>query len=104
VAFRRSRRDGMAPPSGCRVFRRTFIDCVTCCRHYAHPSRRSQNMGRGDFMSTPFTVSRALSVSGLVPFEAKLLLAHVLGRDRAWLAAHADETVASEQAQAFDAL
>jgi len=55
-------------------------------------------------MSTPTTVSRALAASGLVPFEAKLLLAHVLGRDRAWLAAHADETVASEQAKAFDAL
>lgn len=55
-------------------------------------------------MSTPFTVSRALAASGLVPFEAKLLLAHVLGRDRAWLAAHADETVAIDQAKAFDAL
>jgi release factor glutamine methyltransferase len=61
-------------------------------------------MGRGDFMSTPFTVSRALSVSGLVPFEAKLLLAHVLGRDRAWLAAHADEAVSAEQGKIFDAL
>jgi release factor glutamine methyltransferase len=55
-------------------------------------------------MSTPITVSRALAASGLVPFEAKLLLAHVLGRDRAWLAAHADETVAIDQAKAFDAL
>lgn len=55
-------------------------------------------------MSTPITVSRALSVSGLVPFEAKLLLAHVLGRDRAWLAAHADEAVNAEQAKTFDAL
>ena len=55
-------------------------------------------------MSTPTTVSRALAASGLVPFEAKLLLAHVLGRDRAWLAAHANETVAIEQAKAFDAL
>ena len=55
-------------------------------------------------MSTPFTVSRALSASGLVPFEAKLLLAHVLGRDRAWLAAHADEAMTAEQAKTFDAL
>ena len=55
-------------------------------------------------MSMPFTISRALSASGLVPFEAKLLLAHVLGRDRAWLAAHADEAVTAEQAKAFDAL
>ena len=55
-------------------------------------------------MSTPFTVSSALSVSGLVPFEAKLLLAHVLGRDRTWLAAHADDAVNAEQAKTFDAL
>jgi release factor glutamine methyltransferase len=55
-------------------------------------------------MSTPFTVSRALSASGLVPFEAKLLLGHVLGRDRAWLAAHADEVMTAEQAKTFDAL
>ena len=55
-------------------------------------------------MSAPITVSRALAASGLVPFEAKLLLAHVLGRDRAWLAAHTDETIAIDQAKAFDAL
>ncbi len=55
-------------------------------------------------MSTSLTVSRALSASGLVPFEARLLLAHVLRRDRAWLAAHADETVTAEQAKIFDAL
>ena len=55
-------------------------------------------------MSTPSTVSRALSASGLVPVEARLLLAHVLGRDRAWLAAHADETLTAEQAKIFDAL
>lgn len=55
-------------------------------------------------MSTPFTVSRALAASGLVPFEARLLLAHVLGRDRAWLAAHADDVVAAQEAKTFDAL
>ena len=55
-------------------------------------------------MSDSFTVSRALAASGLVPFEAKLLLAHVLGRDRAWLAAHADEAMSAEQAKRFDAL
>ncbi|HEX4522050.1 MAG TPA: peptide chain release factor N(5)-glutamine methyltransferase [Casimicrobiaceae bacterium] len=55
-------------------------------------------------MSTPITVSRALSASGLVPFEAKLLLAHVLGRDRAWLAAHAGEGISAEQAKTFEAL
>lgn len=55
-------------------------------------------------MSTPLTVSRALAASGLVPFEAKLLLGHALGRDRAWLAAHADDVVAAQEAKAFDAL
>lgn len=55
-------------------------------------------------MSSSITVSRALAASGLVPSEAKLLLAHVLGRDRAWLAAHTDEAIAIDRAKAFDAL
>jgi len=50
------------------------------------------------------TVSAALAMSGLVPFEAKVLLAHVMERDRAWLAAHPDSTLTREQAIAFDAL
>src|SRR5271166_4732618 len=50
------------------------------------------------------TVSAALAMSGLVPFEAKLLLAHVIGRDRAWLASHRDAPLTREQAHAFDAL
>jgi release factor glutamine methyltransferase len=53
---------------------------------------------------TPATVSAALAMSGLVPFEAKLLLAHVLDRDRAWLAAHREAPLTREQALAFDAL
>jgi release factor glutamine methyltransferase len=52
----------------------------------------------------PATVSAALAMSGLVPFEARLLLAHVIGRDRAWLAAHGDAGLTREQAVAFDAL
>jgi release factor glutamine methyltransferase len=52
----------------------------------------------------PATVSAALALSGLVPFEAKLLLAHVIDRDRAWLAAHGDAQLTREQALAFDAL
>ncbi|HEY2862195.1 MAG TPA: peptide chain release factor N(5)-glutamine methyltransferase [Casimicrobiaceae bacterium] len=55
-------------------------------------------------MSAPTTISRALASSGLVPFEAKLLLSHVLGRDRAWIGAHADETISAAQATTFDAL
>jgi release factor glutamine methyltransferase len=55
-------------------------------------------------MHLPPTVSAALAVSGLVPLEARLLLAHVLGRDRAWLAAHGDAALEPAQARAFDAL
>jgi release factor glutamine methyltransferase len=50
------------------------------------------------------SVSAALAKSGLVPFEARIILAHVLERDRAWLAAHTDATVPSAQAATFDAL
>jgi release factor glutamine methyltransferase len=53
---------------------------------------------------TPATVSAALAMSGLVPFEAKLLLARVINRDRAWLAAHGDAPLSRDQALAFDAL
>ena len=53
---------------------------------------------------TAATVSAALAMSGLVPFEAKLLLAHVIGRDRAWLAAHGDARLTRDQALAFEAL
>ena len=55
-------------------------------------------------MSTPSTVSSALALSGLVPFEAKILLAHVLDRDRAWIAAHGDESISRDQANAFETL
>jgi release factor glutamine methyltransferase len=53
---------------------------------------------------TPTTVSAALAMSGLVPFEATLLLAHVMNRDRAWLAAHGDAPLTREQALAYDAM
>ena len=50
------------------------------------------------------TVGRALAGSGLVPLDAQVLLAHVLGRDRAWLAAHAGDALPREAAHAFFAL
>jgi release factor glutamine methyltransferase len=50
------------------------------------------------------TVRQALAQSGLVPVDARVLLGHVLARDRAWLAAHAEETLTREQAAAFFAL
>jgi release factor glutamine methyltransferase len=43
-------------------------------------------------------------MSGLVPLEAKLLLAHVLERDRAWIAAHGEAVLPADAARAFDAL
>jgi release factor glutamine methyltransferase len=43
-------------------------------------------------------------MSGLVPFEAKILLAHVLHRNRAWVAAHGDEPMTVDEAKAFDSL
>lgn len=50
------------------------------------------------------TVRRALETSGLVPIDARVLLAHVLGRDRAWLAAHGDDALSGDQADVFVAL
>jgi len=55
-------------------------------------------------MHRPPTVSAVLQLSGLAPTEAKALLAHVLGRDRAWLAAHRDAPLAPGEVRAFDAL
>src|SRR3984893_5804263 len=49
-------------------------------------------------------VSRSLAASGLIPFEAKVLLGHVLRRDRAWLAAHGDQAMTASEAKAFDTL
>ncbi len=54
--------------------------------------------------SSPTIVSRALAASGLIPFEAKILLGHVLRRDRAWLAAHGDQPMTAREAKAYDAL
>lgn len=50
------------------------------------------------------TISGALAQSGLVPLEAQVLLAHVLGKDRAWLVAHGSEALARECADVFLAL
>ena len=55
-------------------------------------------------MSDPVAVRRALAQSGLVPIDAQFLLAHILGRNRAWLAAHGDDVVPQPEADAFFAL
>jgi release factor glutamine methyltransferase len=54
-------------------------------------------MQAGDAIS----VRAALAQCGLVPLDAQVLLAHVLGRDRAWLAAHATDPLPRAQAQRF---
>ncbi len=46
----------------------------------------------------------ALAQAGLVPVDGRALLGHVLGRDRAWLVAHADDELARADADAFFAL
>ena len=50
------------------------------------------------------TVRQALAQCGLVPVDAKVLLAHVLGCNRAWLAAHELDALTKTQAEAFAAL
>jgi len=50
------------------------------------------------------TVSAALAQSGLVPLDAQVLLAHVVGKDRAWLVAHGADVLEREQWAAFVAL
>jgi release factor glutamine methyltransferase len=54
--------------------------------------------------SSPTFVARALAGSGLIPFEARILMAHVMHRDRAWLAAHDDEPMTTTEVKAFDAM
>ncbi|HEX4882834.1 MAG TPA: peptide chain release factor N(5)-glutamine methyltransferase [Casimicrobiaceae bacterium] len=46
-------------------------------------------------------VREALAQAGLVPVDGRVLLAHVLDRDRAWLLAHADDDLARADADAF---
>ena len=50
------------------------------------------------------TVRQALVQSGLVPIDAQVLLAYVLGNTRTWLAAHADAALTPDQAARFFSL
>jgi release factor glutamine methyltransferase len=50
------------------------------------------------------TVRRALAQSGLVPVDAQVLLAHVLGVGRAWLIAHATDPLPRDRVDGFFAL
>ena len=55
-------------------------------------------------MDSVTTVSAALARSGLIPIEGRILLAHTLGCDRAWLTAHGDAVLSAAQAATFEAL
>jgi release factor glutamine methyltransferase len=50
------------------------------------------------------TVRQAVAQSGLMPIDAQVLLAHALGSDRAWLAAHATDALPRDRVDAFFAL
>jgi len=58
----------------------------------------------GPALSMAPTIRGAIEASGLVPVDARVLLGHVLGRDRAWLVAHAAEPLSRAEADAFFAL
>jgi release factor glutamine methyltransferase len=47
------------------------------------------------------TIGHALAASGLASLDAQVLLAHVVGKDRAWLAARIDAPLAVAFAEAF---
>ena len=55
-------------------------------------------------MTAPPTLRQALAQSGLVPVDGQVLLAHVLGRERAWLIAHAGDALSREDADRYFAL
>jgi release factor glutamine methyltransferase len=55
-------------------------------------------------LADDWTARRALAQSGLVPLDAQVLLAHALGRDRAWLMAHASDPMARDDVDRFFAL
>lgn len=55
-------------------------------------------------MQPAVTVERALNTSGLIPFEAGILLGHALAKDRAWIAAHRDAPVDATQLRTFESL
>ena len=55
-------------------------------------------------MITVDAALRAARARGVERLDAHLLLAHLLGRSRAWLLAHGDDALPASQAAAFDAL
>ena len=55
-------------------------------------------------MTDALSLRRALVASGLIPLDAQVLLAHVLGVSRAWLAAHDSDALSQDAATTFFAL
>ena len=52
-------------------------------------------------MPESLTVRQALVQCGLAPVDANALLAHVLGKDRAWLVAHATDLLPQQEYERF---
>lgn len=52
-------------------------------------------------MPDTLTVRQALAQCGLAPVDANTLLAHVLGKDRAWLVAHATDPLLQKEIDIF---
>jgi release factor glutamine methyltransferase len=52
-------------------------------------------------MSDAPTVRRVLAQAGLAPIDAQVLLGHVLGHDRAWLAAHPTDPLHATDVETF---
>ena len=50
------------------------------------------------------TIRQALAQSGLIPVDAQVLLAYVLGTTRTWLVAHGEDSLIPDQAARFLAL
>ena len=55
-------------------------------------------------MTASRTISGALEQSGLTSLDAQVLLAHVVGKDRAWLVAHGGDPLAPERWEMYMAL
>jgi release factor glutamine methyltransferase len=55
-------------------------------------------------MADGLTVRQALAQGGLAPVDANAILAHVTGRDRAWLIGHSGESLPQQQIELFFSL
>jgi len=65
------------------------------------PLGETARSAKGAPTSGDVTIRGALAQFGLVPLDAQVLLAHLLGKDRAWLVAHGDDALSRERVDAF---